>query len=655
MRYDTRNPIPSTAAKDLSDNAQIVDEFTNSDSPATFDRFGKRRETIAGMESTFNTKLAEWDDEAQSALIASGLAFIGDYDDGPLTITLPNQVFSKDGEYWRAGPDLELPYPTVENWAIDQPKFAYAGDAVIRSDLNNSAPTMGVSLVRGAIRHVDTHAAVRTLPGLVVSKVFLRGFGVYYADPSDTTTLDDGGVTLASAVDGVRFKLAVGVPFDSTTFQAVGDNATDCTTQLQSQAGYCMRTGQNFELDKGRFLVSGGSSAIGAVDINNSLVDGEAVSNTKRVSVIGKGQAQSILMNPTNNGFAMSVRGAPGIQAHSHSKIEGIGFGYAGAGVGTKKGLRVRDMAYLQMKDIGVTALDVGLQLESVLSSDLENFTALYCNNGMIATRADGFSGGNAMYIKKFVAGFCPTWGAQFIGPSSSNVTIEGGSFEACGTFGNSSTGAMAFISNGDEGQVGANIRGVYFENNAGACDISFNNPGSKVVTHTIIGCNFNRIDSTHHTINNIICTGGPMRIILIGCSFDAFNDYVESSSRLYVNHLPQHQIIPIGCNFGNAAARGDLRNINASVPFNGQVSAAGAANYLPAGWSAAPVSTGVYTVTHNMNIPIEQQSLTVGALGGLPVTFQRWANTPNSFTVVMTTSAGAAADSAFSFQFAVA
>lgn len=137
--YLTGNPLGSKAVKDLSDNASNFDEAVNSDSPSFIDRFSKRRETLSGLKQMVVDFLA-----------ASGFQFLGDYDaDGPLTITLPNQVFSKDGEYWRAGPSLVLPYTTVDNWVIDAPKFVSTGDATLRQALASAAGATMIGTANG--------------------------------------------------------------------------------------------------------------------------------------------------------------------------------------------------------------------------------------------------------------------------------------------------------------------------------------------------------------------------------------------------------------------------------------------------------------------------------------------------------------------------
>lgn len=132
--YNTGNAVPSFAVRDLYDNSQTEDEVVNSDALTTVTRTGKVIKTFAGFEDDF-----------QQFLLASGYEFLGDYDDpGELTFQRRNQMMSKDGEYWRPGPSLALPYTTVNNWVIDEPKFVGMGDASLRQAL---ALSSGAGLV----------------------------------------------------------------------------------------------------------------------------------------------------------------------------------------------------------------------------------------------------------------------------------------------------------------------------------------------------------------------------------------------------------------------------------------------------------------------------------------------------------------------------
>lgn len=184
--YDTSNePLGSTAVKVLYNNASNLDDACNSDADTWVDRppFGRIRRTLRGMENAFDQFLLE-----------SGYVFIGDYDaDGPLTITERNQMFTKDGEYWRAAPSLALPYTTVNNWVIDQPKFVSTGDATLRQDLSEPA---GASLVGTTLGG--------TVADYLPARVHVRKFGVV----SDGVTDDS---------DALEAAIVAGVPLDFGT------------------------------------------------------------------------------------------------------------------------------------------------------------------------------------------------------------------------------------------------------------------------------------------------------------------------------------------------------------------------------------------------------------------------------------------------------
>lgn len=144
--YATGNPVPSTAVKDLLDNSENFDVAVNGNGLYWNDRLGVIRLSWKGFETQFANYLQN-----------QGFQFLGDYSSGPITIGAVNQVFSYLGNYYRPGPGLALPYTTVSNWAIDQPKFLLAGDGVLRSDM--SAPD-GAKL----IGNVADIASLRALP-----------------------------------------------------------------------------------------------------------------------------------------------------------------------------------------------------------------------------------------------------------------------------------------------------------------------------------------------------------------------------------------------------------------------------------------------------------------------------------------------------------
>jgi hypothetical protein len=133
--YNTGNPVPSADAYDRHDNTRVFDSLLNGPDLTVTGRTGKVLKSWEGFSADF-----------AQFLLNSGYEFIGDYDaDGPLLIERANQIFSKDGEYWRASATLALPYTTVNNWVTDEPNFASVGDAALRQEL---AAIGGAGMVR---------------------------------------------------------------------------------------------------------------------------------------------------------------------------------------------------------------------------------------------------------------------------------------------------------------------------------------------------------------------------------------------------------------------------------------------------------------------------------------------------------------------------
>lgn len=114
--YNTGNPIGSTDAKDLYDNAENLDYFVNGTALSYLDRLGVSRRSLAGIRAS------------------SAYEVLGPYAAG-LVFTGYNQVFSYLGEFYAPGPSIVLPYTTTGVGAAEIANFRNVGDAVLREDL----------------------------------------------------------------------------------------------------------------------------------------------------------------------------------------------------------------------------------------------------------------------------------------------------------------------------------------------------------------------------------------------------------------------------------------------------------------------------------------------------------------------------------------
>ena len=140
--YNTGNPLGSAAAKDLFDNAQNLDFAVNSIAAAIWkDRFGVNRPTLWGMEQSFSAQLLSQKQRFNQFIQSSGYQFIGEYTDGPLTITDYNQTVRYQNEFWKLTAATQLPFTTTGNnstsWANDQVHFVSVGDSALRQQISD--------------------------------------------------------------------------------------------------------------------------------------------------------------------------------------------------------------------------------------------------------------------------------------------------------------------------------------------------------------------------------------------------------------------------------------------------------------------------------------------------------------------------------------
>lgn len=226
------DPISLQQLRNASEDAQDLEHYVNDDVPALI------QTRLGGAKPNYVKFLADRNEQFQQFLLESGYQDIGDYAAG-LVITARNQIFQKDGELWRAGAGLALPYTTTGNWGVEGSSFVSVGDAALRLDLADSDPNLGAALVAGVDRSVSTIADIRQqlgvkTPAVVASGYYATGDGTpvrYVFDPNDTTSVDNGG-TIIVGTNGNRWKLPRDITVNVRTFGISGNGIRDNATQL---------------------------------------------------------------------------------------------------------------------------------------------------------------------------------------------------------------------------------------------------------------------------------------------------------------------------------------------------------------------------------------------------------------------------------------
>lgn len=135
----TNKPIPSEDPRDLKFNAGKIDEEVNGSADYYTDRFSVQRLTNTGRNNQF-----------QQFLLNSGYEFLGDYENGPYTITARNQIIRYQNEFWRLNAGTNPSYTTTginsTSWETDVTHLVSVGDANLRQEL---ASISGLNLIGG--------------------------------------------------------------------------------------------------------------------------------------------------------------------------------------------------------------------------------------------------------------------------------------------------------------------------------------------------------------------------------------------------------------------------------------------------------------------------------------------------------------------------
>ena len=129
--FNTGNPIGSTDARDLSDNAQNFDNAVNATGDTWTDRLGVARRTLRSAVGYTGTGT---DGAIQS--YAAGLVLSG-----------YNVIILYSGEFYRPSASATLPYTTTSTLPDADGNLASIGDANLRQDLANNALGSGAALV----------------------------------------------------------------------------------------------------------------------------------------------------------------------------------------------------------------------------------------------------------------------------------------------------------------------------------------------------------------------------------------------------------------------------------------------------------------------------------------------------------------------------
>lgn len=238
--YNTGAPVPSVDVRDLYDNAENLDNFSNGAALAYPDRLGVSRQSLAGIRA------------------ASSYQHLGAYGAG-IVFTSYNQTFSYLGEFYAPAASVVLPYTTTGAGAAEVATFRSVGDATLRGDLVSSDLSAGSSLVARSSVSVLSVTELLSIPLARRSNYHTYELTSYYGDGTtdgggqfiwdtlSTITPDDGVVIGDISTPGRFLRKTEGL-FASPYWYGLPKNSAgiDNTQKIQSVIDF-----KNFKFPKG--------------------------------------------------------------------------------------------------------------------------------------------------------------------------------------------------------------------------------------------------------------------------------------------------------------------------------------------------------------------------------------------------------------------
>lgn len=371
------------------------------------------------------------------------------------------------------------------------------------------------------------------------------------------TIIKDSGITAASVS-----QLITGAVYKNVkNYGAIGNGVADDTAAIQAGLDDIAATGGVLYFPTGLYRITSALSETFTYSTNLAVT---------RPSILGDGPNNSQIVwdganSPTTYMMSLirtDVSDNNGL--HAHSIIRGIGFAPINSGKNQfASGLKLSQWAYIKLESIQANHLNIGIDLESVISSGFDTLNVRFNNYG-IKSYGGSIYPNNALTFTNCIIG------ANLLGGmdcSNGTFTFVGGTVEINGASASAGTGfGVKFQSTVVLGSEVMKFYGTYFEGNGTTGDFGSNpsvadvwiihNNGNDNLVYNFNACNFNRVSTNYapYCIYVDKASSSACGVNTDGCSFTNYAGYSASATRQYVF-------------FNNSG--GGLNNVNISANGN--------------------------------------------------------------------------------------
>lgn len=188
-QYRTNNPLGSMAPRDLYDNAQNVDNWSNGEEPFYEDRFGVMRRSFSGMNFEFEAAQDGRTAAFDAQMAALGYVSKGAYAAGVVLeryneyVAVPGVVSGGTPAFYRPGPNATLPLTLEGDWDIDGPLLLQMdADDVLRGELADGGANL-VGLSGGGTLADINHAVTPQMFGATAGQDATAALQAALSDP----------------------------------------------------------------------------------------------------------------------------------------------------------------------------------------------------------------------------------------------------------------------------------------------------------------------------------------------------------------------------------------------------------------------------------------------------------------------------------------